>query len=638
MQETLPSWSLAKAQETYNIDRWGGGYFTVNAKGNIAVRPIQQDGAEIDLHEIHEEVKRRGLNLPITVRFHDILRHRVRAINEAFNGAIQEFGFKGLYRGVFPIKVNQLREVVEEIKEAGREFNFGLEVGSKPELFAGLAIHDNNDSLLICNGYKDREFIRMALLGRKLNKRVIMVLEKLEELHTVLEVSAEMNVKPLIGMRVRLQSKGAGKWALSGGENAKFGLSTAELLEAAELLKARGLNDSFELLHFHVGSQVPDILTIKKAVREATRFYAKLRKMGFEIQFLDVGGGLGVDYDGSRTSSESSTNYTLTEYTRDIIYNVGDICDEEGVPHPNIVSESGRAVVAHHSVLLVDTFGTIEKTKQIEIKAEPDDHKLVRDLVYLLEKLNKRNRRESLHDAQQLKMEAASRFELGLLDLTVKARFETYYWHLAERVVALYEGSKVVPEEVLELGSQLSDQFLCNFSVFQSLIDHWALGQVFPIAPIHRLLEKPGHAAMLVDITCDSDGKIDKFIQGDEVTRTLPLHASDGNPYVLGFFLMGAYQDVMGDLHNLFGPVNEVHIFLDPDEPEGFYIEEVIPGYSIQQVLADVQYEPSMLALQMKTQIDAAIKSDLLKPNEGMKLLDSYEHGLTGPTYLRFDK
>jgi len=637
MHQTATPWSLSQAIQTFHVDRWGAEYFGVNEKGNVSVRPIGAEGAALDLDQIFQECRQRKLTLPVLIRFQDILRHRVCAVNRSFLAAIQEFSYQGQYRGVFPIKVNQMREVVEEIQEAGREFNFGLEAGSKPELFAALAVHDNNESLIICNGYKDREFIRIAMLGRKLNKKVIMVIEKPDELQRILEVSEEMGVEPLIGVRVRLQSKGAGKWALSGGEDAKFGLSTAELLECGEILKARNLVHCFQLLHFHVGSQVPDILTIKKAVREASRFYAKLYKMGFPLKYVDCGGGLGVDYDGSRTSSESSTNYTLNEYTRDVVYNIADICQEEDVPHPDIVSEGGRAIVAHHSVLLVETFGTIEKTKNIEIKAADEDHKLVKDMVFLIEKLNKRNRRESVHDALQIKQEAANRFELGLLDLPAKAKIETYFWHLVEDVVALYGGSRNIPEEVSELTSQLGDQFLCNFSVFQSLIDHWALGQLFPIMPIHRLCEAPSHDATLVDITCDSDGKINKFIDNQGIRDTIPLHAPNGNPYVLGFFLMGAYQDVMGDLHNLFGPVTEAHIFLDPDEPDGFYIEEVIPGYSIQQVLTDVQYESSQLARQMKAQIDAAIKANLLKPSEGMKLLDGYEQGLKQTTYLSFE-
>ncbi|MDD5261111.1 MAG: biosynthetic arginine decarboxylase [Methylacidiphilales bacterium] len=640
MQKPPEPWTLEQSFQAYNIDRWGGEYFSINAAGNISVRPKRANGPELDLYEVANEARSRGLALPFLIRFQDLLRHQVVTINESFAAAIREFNFQGQYRGVFPIKVNQLREVVEEIEDAGRPYNFGLEVGSKPELFAALAMHQNPESLLICNGYKDTEFIRMALLGRKLNKKVVMVIEKIEELHRVLSVAEQMGVEPIVGIRVRLQTKGAGKWALSGGEDAKFGLSTAELLEATELLKQRGMERVLQLLHFHVGSQIPDILTVKRAVREATRYYAKLRKMGFEICYLDVGGGLGVDYNGTRTASESSTNYTLDEYTRDVVYNISEICAEEKVPHPNIVSESGRATVAYHSVLLVEVFGAIEKTKSdgSDIPQPTEEgHKLVRDMIEVLKKLNKRNRRECLHQAKLIKEDASTRFEVGLLDLKDKALIETGFWKVAESVVSMYQGSKSTPDEVRELQTQLADQFLCNFSVFQSLIDHWAVGQLFPIAPIHRLTEAPLHQATLVDITCDSDGKIDTFIDDEDVRHTLPLHSPNGQPYILGFFLMGAYQDVMGDLHNLFGPVTEAHVFLDEDEPSGFYIEEVIQGYNIGQVLSDVQYETNVLSREMKAQIDAAIKADVLKPNEGMRLLEEYEKGLTKPTYLSFD-
>ncbi|MDR1192376.1 MAG: biosynthetic arginine decarboxylase [Verrucomicrobiales bacterium] len=636
MQKNPEPWSREQAFQVYNIDRWGGEYFSINQAGNISVRPKRAAGPELDLTEVVAEARERDLSLPLLIRFQDLLRNQVAALNESFRNAIREHHYQGQYRGVFPVKVNQLREVVEEILDAGAPYDVGLEVGSKPELFAALAIHQNPASLLICNGYKDAEFIRMALLGRKLNKQVVMVIEKLEELYRVLSVAEQMNVEPIIGIRVRLQAKGAGKWASSGGENAKFGLSTAELLAAVELLRQRGKEHIFQLVHFHVGSQIPDILTVKRAVREAARYYAKLTKMGFGVKYLDVGGGLGVDYNGSRTSSESSTNYTPDEYTRDIVYNIADICAEEQVPQPDIVSESGRAIVAHHSVLLVEVFGSIAKDKTSFPPPADADHKLVKDIAGVLKKLNKRNRRECLHHAKLIKEEAATRFEVGMLDLPSKARVETGFWKIVESIVQMYRngfGGKM-PDEVHEYQSLLAEQYLCNFSVFQSLIDHWAVGQLFPIAPIHRLNEAPTEEATLVDITCDSDGKIDTFINDDDVRHTLPLHNLNGQPYILGFFLMGAYQDVMGDLHNLFGPVTEAHVFLDEDEPSGFYIEEVIPGFSIGQVLDDVQYETNVLARQMKTQIDQAIKADVLKPSEGMRLLAEYEKGLTKPTYL----
>ncbi|MFZ5807343.1 MAG: biosynthetic arginine decarboxylase [Verrucomicrobiota bacterium] len=638
MSESKGDWSVEQSIQTYGIDRWGDGYFGINAEGHLTVKPLHSEGPELDIYHVAQEAVQRNLHFPLLLRFQDILHHRVRCVNEAFCSAMRENNYKGEYRGVFPIKVNQLREVVEEVQSAGAPYHFGLEVGSKPELFAALAIHENPESLLICNGYKDEEFIRIALIGRRLNKKVIMVVEKLEELTRIIAIAKEYNVEPMIGARIRLQTKSAGRWARSSGENSKFGMTTSELLEACAILKSENLAHCLQLIHFHIGSQVPDILTIKGAVREAARFYAKLHKLGFQPQYLDVGGGLGIDYDGSRTSSESSTNYTLNEYTNDVVYNIAEVCNEEAVPHPHLVNEGGRAVVAHHSVLIVEIFGIIDKSDQQFTPAAQEDHKLVKDLSQLIQDLNKRNRRESLHDAIQIRDEAAARFDLGLLDLPTKAKIETNFWMLIEKIVACYEGAKSIPDEVQELTTQLSDQFLCNFSVFQSLIDHWGLGQLFPIMPIHRLNERPNKSAMLVDITCDSDGKIDKFIDTDKANKTLPLHVLNGERYLLGFFLTGAYQDAMGDLHNLFGPVNEAHIFLDDDEPEGFYIEETIQGHSIDRVLGSVQYDHSQLARLMKAQIDQAIKSDRVKPNEGMKLLDYYEFGLKKPTYLSLNR
>jgi arginine decarboxylase len=573
----------------------------------------------------------------MVLRFQDLLRHRVETINKAFGAAMEEFGYKAPYRGVFPIKVNQLREVVEEIMDAGRQFHFGIEAGSKPELLAALAIHRDPESLIICNGYKDALFVQNALLGRKLGKKVIMVVEKLEELHQILAVSKEVGVEPMIGVRVRLAAKGAGKWALSGGENAKFGLSTAELVAASDILKREGLAHTLKLVHFHVGSQVPDIGTIKRAAREAARFYSKLSKMGHDLGYLDVGGGLGVDYDGSRTAFDSSTNYSLPEYARDIVYNIMDVCDSEGVSHPTIVSESGRAIVAYHSVLVVEAFGSIEKeTAPIAVEAKPEDDKLLHEILDTQKTLTRQNRMEALHDAQGDKEQAQSKFDLGLLDLETKAKIETVYWQIARQVVDFCKGMKYVPDEVKELEVALGDQYVCNFSVFQSLLDHWALGQLFPVLPIHHLNEFPDRQGTLVDITCDSDGKVSKFIDLQDVKDTLPLHRlKPGEPYLLGFFLMGAYQDIMGDLHNLFGRVNEAHVFLDSDEESGWYIEETIGGSTIADVLRMTQWNHGDLAKAVKTQVDEAIKSDRLRPSEAMKLLNSYERALQGYTYLQ---
>ena len=633
-------WDISSAISLYNIDRWGSGYFTINSKGHITVLPTQDASTPIDLTELLDEAQQRGLTFPMVVRFQDLLRHRVERINISFADAIAEMGYRSCYRGVFPIKVNQLREVVEEIMDAGKPFHFGIEAGSKPELLAALAIHKDPESLIICNGYKDSLFIQNALMGSKLGKKVILVVEKLEELLQIIQVSQEVGVEPMIGIRVRLAAKGAGKWATSGGENAKFGLSTADLVAASEMLKENGLAHCLRLVHFHVGSQVPDIGTIKRAVREAARFYAKLAKMGHAMGYVDVGGGLGVDYDGSGTAFESSMNYSLAEYARDIVWNIMDICDSEKVDHPIIVSESGRAIVAHHSILIVEAFGSIEKDKA-RLKAEvgPKDPKQVSEIIELLKSITAQNWMETLHDAQQIKEQTQSMFELGLLELESKAKIEQAYWQIAQQVVNFSQGMKYVSDEVRELENSMGDQYVCNFSVFQSLLDHWALGQLFPVTPIDHLDRRPDRNATLVDITCDSDGKISKFVDLQDVKDTLPLHQlTPGQPYLIGFFLMGAYQDIMGDLHNLFGRVNEAHVFLDEDEESGWYIEETLEGSTIGEVLKMVQWDQIELMRQMKSQVDAAIKGDRLKPNEAMRLLASYEKALKGYTYLQFNQ
>src|SRR5436190_5324248 len=636
-------WCIQEARNLYNVHRWGAKYFDINEAGRVIAKPLRDSGAAVDLTDVIEEARVRGLKFPVLIRFQDILRHRVESINLAFRNAITEFGYQGRYRGVFPIKVNQLREVVEEILDAGKPYDFGLEVGSKPELLAGLALQSQLGSLIVCNGYKDASFIRMALLGTKLGKKVIMVVEKLEELRQIISVSKQLGVEPLLGIRSRLMSKGGGKWADSAGENAKFGLTTAELLVATEMLKSENLAHCFKLLHFHIGSQVPDILIVKRAVQEAARFYAKLQKMGFPIEFLDVGGGLGVDYDGSRSAFDSSTNYTLQEYANDIVYYVGDVCNAEKVPHPNLISESGRAVVAHHSVLIVEVFGAIETIRAgSTLQCGENEHALVKELLDIKKNLPKLNKLEAYHDALERKEDAQHMFTLGMLDLPEKAKIEHLHWEIGRAVADSFKGQAYIPEEIRKLEDSLSDQYLCNFSVFQSLLDHWALGQLFPIVPVNRLNERPTREATLVDITCDSDGQINKFIDLRDVRDTLPLHPliMNGNgspePYYLGFFLMGAYQDIMGDLHNLFGRVNEVHVFLDPDEPAGYYVEEIIEGTTIVQALDSVQYDEKELKRQMKAQVDEAIKSDRMKPSEAMRLLDDYEKGLKEYTYLTF--
>jgi arginine decarboxylase len=633
---TKTDWDLEAANATYNVEGWGNGYFCINDAGNVVARPLKEDGGAIDVLAVVNEARTRRLGFPLVIRFQDLLRHRVESVNRAFETAIREFNYRSHYRGVFPIKVNQLREVIEEIIDAGLPFHFGLEAGSKPELVAALAMHKDPESLIICNGYKDAAFVRIALLGRKLGKPVIIVVEKLEELEQTIRASKEVGVEPFIGIRVRLNSKGAGKWTTSGGENAKFGLDTVGLITASEMLKSQGLGHCLKLVHFHVGSQVPDISTIKRAVREAARYYSKIAKLGHELGYLDVGGGLGVDYDGSRSTFDSSTNYSLQEYANDVVWNIMDVCDSEGVAHPAIVSEGGRAIVAHHSVLVVEAFTSIEKSAgKSKITASEKDHKLVHDIIEVKQRLKRGNRLESLHDIQQIKEESQQTFDLGLLDLESKAKIDSLYWQLAAQIVGMHRGLRFVPDEVKELETTLGDQYICNFSVFQSLLDHWALGQLFPIMPIHRLTEPPERHGTIADITCDSDGKVSKFIDLQDVRDTLPLHRiTPGEMYYLGVFMVGAYQDIMGDLHNLFGRVTEVHVFLDPDEEAGWYIEEVIEGSTIGEVLAMTQWDKVELMRLLKTQVDASIKSDRLKPNDAMKLLSDYERLLQEYTYL----
>lgn len=629
---------ISQTSALYNVAGWSEGYVQINDLGHAVMRPRRREGEEIDLMELVAEAGNRELRFPLLVRCHDLLRDRVRRLNESFVRAIEECGYKNQYRGVFPIKVNQLCEVVEEIVDAGLPYHFGIEAGSKPELIAAIAVHSAPESLVIGNGYKDDEFIRAALIGLKLGKKVILVVEKLEEFHQILAVAKQVGITPMIGARVRLLSKGAGKWATSGGENAKFGLSTADLVSMSDTLHAEGIPDALVLLHYHVGSQVPDIVTINRATREAARFYAKLKKMGHSLGYLDVGGGLGIDYDGSGTTFDSSRNYSLHEYTRDVVYNIMEICDSEGVEQPVIVSESGRFIVAPHSVLIIEAFGSIEKESQLAtVISEESDPKLVADMIEIKTGLNEKRRLEHLHDAQQIRDQAQSMFDLGLLDLRSKAKIDTLYWQIAAEIVVLYQDAKQVPEEVREMEVALADQLLCNFSVFQSLLDHWALGQLFPVMPLHRLNELPNRSGTLVDITCDSDGKMAKFIDYQDVKETLPVHrVKQGEPYYLGIFLSGAYQDIMGDLHNLFGRVNEMHVFLDEDEEAGYYIEEVLLGNTVDQVLSLTQWDTKELARRIKTQADAALKSDKLKPNEAMRLVDEYEKMFQSYTYLDF--
>jgi arginine decarboxylase len=637
----MKTWSISESLKLYNIENWGDQYFSINPSGNMTVHPRKGEGTGVDLMSVVEEIKEKGLQMPVLVRFQDIIRHRVVALNEAFRKSIAEFGYKGRYQGVYPIKVNQMREVVEEIVDAGRPYDHGLEAGSKAELAAVIAMSTSPQSLTICNGYKDYAFIKTALMGIKLGKRVIIVVEKLSELYQIISVAKELGVIPQIGIRTKLYSKGSGKWESSGGEFTKFGLTTPELIHAVQVLRKEGLQDCFKLLHFHIGSQITNIKTVKNAVKEGTRIYAKLRKMDLGgLEFLDVGGGLGVDYDGSRTSFESSTNYSLAEYVSDVVYSIQEVCNAEEVPEPNIVSESGRALVAHHSVLVVNVFGSIEVgATPMALEETTDEADVVKEMRYLSNHLSSKNLLEHFHDALQRKEEALSMFKLGFLSLEDKAKVEYLFWQICKVIYKNSAGLRYVPEEVEALKKHLADQYLCNFSLFQSMPDHWAIQHLFPIVPIHRHDEEPSRHSTLVDITCDSDGKVNKFVDLRDIKDTLPLHAIRGSdPYYLGFFLMGAYQDIMGDLHNLFGRVNEVHVFLDETEPGGHYIEEVVKGNNIAGVLSWIQYSATDLQKKVKEQIDQKVREGGIKPKEGVELQNFYEGVLYGYTYVDYEK
>jgi len=595
-----------------------------------------RDHRSIRIYDIVKEAIGKGLKLPLTIRIQDLLRTRVVQLNELFAEAIQDEGYEGRYRGVFPIKVNQLREVVEEIQDAGKAFNYGLECGSKPELMIALAMHKDPKSLIICNGYKDDEFIRLALFGRRLGKEIFLVVEQLSEVPRIIQMSNKLEVRPLIGFRVKLSTSGEGKWASSSGEDAKFGLTSPEIVDAARRLKRAGLGDCLQLVHFHIGSQVPNIQTIKKATVEATRFFCELKKMGFPMRLMDVGGGLGIDYDGSRSNYESSMNYTMREYARDVVYNIKNVCEDAEVPVPDIVSESGRAIVAPHSILVTEVCDRISKTSiQPKGAKKKKRNPVLRDLDGILLNKHESTPLERYHDAVQKKEEANNLFNLGYLDLTERAEADATYWKICKELSDLGKSASYTPEDLESLPQTMAEQYVCNFSVFQSLIDHWACNQLFPIAPLHRLKESPDVDATLVDITCDSEGKVSKFTDVEDVRSTLRLHELNArDPYYLGVFLVGAYQDIMGDLHNLFGRVNEVHVFLEDDEEDGFYIEDSIKGFTVSDVLGFTQYDGHILTRLMKKQIDRATKGDRIKPREGTRMLDEYVELLRGHTYL----
>lgn len=632
------SWTKEDADEAYHISRWGDGYFDINQEGHLCVLPSRDpNGPRIDIAEVIEEMKLQNVPMPMVIRFHDILRSQVKLLNETFREVIKEADYPGKYTGVYPIKVNQMREVVEEIVDAGTPYDFGLEAGSKPELLSVLAFNDNLNALTVLNGYKDEEYLRLALLGNKLGRKVIVVIEKFSELYKILKLSREMNVAPMIGLRAKMSVKGSGKWAESGGDKAKFGLTIAEMNHAIQILKEENQLSCLKLFHFHIGSQVTDIRTIKEVIREGGRIYAELLKLGANIEYFDVGGGLGVDYDGSQSTNESSINYNLKDYVSDIVYILKEICAEEKVPAPNIVTESGRAITARHSCVITNVIDKIETSfTEFPTDVGVDEHRLVSKMREMYESLNLKNAQETFNDAEDTKKEALSAFRLGILTLEERAKIETLFWKITKKIAGYLPEMEFIPENLYDITKSIAPQYLCNFSIFQSAPDMWAIGQLLPILPITRLNEKPSTEGTLVDITCDSDGKINKFIGIEETRNLLPLHDLKPNEdYFIGLFLTGAYQDVMGDLHNLFGRLNEVHVFCDDEDPTDFYIEEVIKGSSSDTVLRAMQYNPEGMAYTMKKNIDKEIQAGKISPREGVRLIDFYEECLQSYTYLK---
>jgi arginine decarboxylase len=632
VMEPTERWTPQVASDLYDVASWGKGYFSVSDGGHVRVHPEKDPARSIDLKELVDTLVLRGIGLPILIRFADILKHRLGELHGAFDTAIAEHKYQGGYCCVYPIKVNQQRQVVEEVLEFGKPFHFGLEAGSKAELMAVMALADN-DTPIICNGFKDDEYIEMAMLAQKVGRQIIPVVEKYTELHLILKYSQRVGVRPAIGLRVKLASRGSGRWKSSGGYRSKFGLSATEAMRALQELKDLGMADCFNLLHFHLGSQITNIRQIKAAVNEAVRVYVDLARAGGGLKYLDVGGGLGVDYDGSQTDFESSVNYTLQEYANDIIYHVQNVCDEVGVAHPTIVTESGRAIAAYHSVLVFNVLG-VAGMGEADVPPEPppDAEQPLIDLQETYRSLTAKNLLESYHDAQQALDQALNLFSLGYLSLDQRCIAENLYWAISRRIQKMARDLDYFPEELEGIDAMLSDTYFCNFSLFQSMPDSWAIKQLFPIMPIHRLEEEPSRPAVLGDITCDSDGKVDAFIDRRDVKRTLLLHTFNGGDYYLGAFLLGAYQEILGDLHNLFGDTNAVHVRLGP--AGDVMLDSVIKGDTVREVLNYVQFSSDSLVAKLRRDVETALRESRLTYEESGALLKFYEEGLHGYTYL----
>ena len=629
----MKKWTIEDSKELYNIKGWGASYFGINEAGHFYVTPCK-DNNQLDLCEIMDELVLRDVTPPVLLRFPDILDNRIEKISSCFEIAKQEYNYEGENFIIYPIKVNQMQPVVEEIISHGRKFNLGLEAGSKPELHAVIAVQCQSDSLIICNGYKDQSYIELALLAQKMGKRIFIVVEKLNEIDIIAKAAKKLNVMPNIGIRIKLASTGSGKWAESGGDASKFGLTASELLQALEKLDEKGLHDCLRLIHFHIGSQITKIRRIQTALTEAAQYYANLRKMGYNVDFVDCGGGLGVDYDGTRSSnSESSVNYSIQEYVNDCVSTFVDAANKHGIPHPNIITESGRNVAAHHSMLIINVLETASLPEMSEeFEAKETDHQLVRELYKIWDNLNSRNMLEDWHDAEQIREESLELFSHGMVDLKTRAEIEAMYWSVCHEINTLSKGMKHVPDELRNLDKLLADKYFCNFSLFQSLPDSWAIDQLFPVIPIQRLNERPTRKATLQDITCDSDGKIANFVSEGRTSHVLPVHTlRRGEPYYLGVFLVGAYQEILGDLHNLFGDTNAVHLSV---KDGSYHIDQIIDGETVEEVLEYVQYNPKKLVRQLEIWVTKSVKQGKISLEEGKEFLNNYRSGLYGYTYL----
>ena len=629
----MKRWHIKDSAELYNLQGWGVNYYDINEKGHVVVTPKKDDN-QIDIRELIDELALRDIQPPVLLRFSDIIENRIERMNECYEHAAKEYGYKGECFLVYPIKVNQMQPVVHEIVSHGKKFNIGLEAGSKPELHAVIAVNQEPDSIIICNGYKDEAYIELALLAQKMGKHIYIVAEKLNELELIAKVSERLGVRPNIGIRIKLASVGSGKWEESGGDASKFGLTSSELLEALETLDAHQMHDCLKLIHFHIGSQITNIRNVKTAIREGAQYYVQLHKLGFPVEFVDAGGGLGVDYDGTRSSnSESSVNYSIQEYVNDIMYGLIEAADKNNLPHPNIITESGRSLSAHHTVLIMEVLETAHLPEMPEEwEVGEGDHQLVKDLYEIWDNLTQRSALESWHDAEQIRDEVVELFSHGLIDLRTRAQIEKLYWSVTREIASLANQMRRVPEELEKVNKLLADKYFCNFSLFQSMPDTWAIDQVFPIMPIQRLDEMPDRHATIQDITCDSDGKVQKYVSEGTLTKSLPVHSlRKGEPYYIGVFLVGAYQEILGTIHNLFGDVTAVHIAM---KDEGYSIEQTIDGESVQDVLRWTEYDVKKMVRTLETWVTKSVKAGKITLAEGKEFLSNYRSGLYGYTYL----